>query len=104
MHLPVRVRVVRIFAREVKVLRGTEPRDNPLQHLRDFRPALIEPPGQSMFSGQPDETEGGLSLRKSVRGSSELVRLDDALQALAQVDDRKSRVIELRFFGGLSVE
>jgi RNA polymerase sigma factor (TIGR02999 family) len=29
--------------------------------------------------------------------------LDDALQALAVFDDRKSRVIELRFFGGLSV-
>jgi RNA polymerase sigma factor (TIGR02999 family) len=30
--------------------------------------------------------------------------LDDALQALAAFDERKSRVIELRFFGGLSVE
>ena len=30
--------------------------------------------------------------------------LDDALEALAKVDERKSRVIELRFFGGLSVE
>jgi len=34
----------------------------------------------------------------------DLVRLDEALQALAQTDDRKSRVVELRFFGGLSVE
>jgi RNA polymerase sigma factor (sigma-70 family) len=33
-----------------------------------------------------------------------LVAVDDALQALAKVDDRKSRVVELRFFGGLSVE
>jgi len=33
-----------------------------------------------------------------------LVALDDALQALAKFDERKSRVIELRFFGGLSVE
>ncbi len=30
--------------------------------------------------------------------------LDDALETLAKVDPRKSRVIELRFFGGLSVE
>ena len=30
--------------------------------------------------------------------------LDDALQALAAFDERKSRVVELRFFGGLSVE
>lgn len=33
-----------------------------------------------------------------------LLRLDDALAALADVDERKSRVVELRFFGGLSVE
>lgn len=30
--------------------------------------------------------------------------LDDALNELAKVDARKSRVVELRFFGGLSVE
>ena len=35
---------------------------------------------------------------------NDLVALDDALQALATFDERKSRVIELRFFGGLSVE
>jgi RNA polymerase sigma-70 factor, ECF subfamily len=34
----------------------------------------------------------------------DLVALDDALEALAKFDERKSRVIELRFFGGLSVE
>ena len=34
----------------------------------------------------------------------DLVALDDALEALAKVDERKSRVIEMRFFGGLSVE
>jgi RNA polymerase sigma factor (TIGR02999 family) len=34
----------------------------------------------------------------------DLVALDDALQALVRVDARKSQVIELRFFGGLSVE
>jgi RNA polymerase sigma-70 factor, ECF subfamily len=34
----------------------------------------------------------------------DLVDLDAALNALAEVDDRKSRAIELRFFGGLSIE
>jgi RNA polymerase sigma-70 factor (ECF subfamily) len=34
----------------------------------------------------------------------EVVALDDALNALAEIDARKARVIELRFFGGLSVE
>jgi RNA polymerase sigma factor (TIGR02999 family) len=34
----------------------------------------------------------------------DLVALDDALKALSEFDPRKGRVIELRFFGGLSVE
>jgi RNA polymerase sigma-70 factor (ECF subfamily) len=34
----------------------------------------------------------------------DFVALDDALKALAKFDERKSRVIELRFFGGLTVE
>jgi RNA polymerase sigma factor (TIGR02999 family) len=34
----------------------------------------------------------------------DIVALDRALEALAQVDVRKSRVVELRFFGGLTVE
>lgn len=36
------------------------------------------------------------------RRHSEVVALDEALQALAKVDERKSRVVEMRFFGGLS--
>jgi len=36
--------------------------------------------------------------------SPDLVSLDDALEALSRVDERKGRVVELRFFGGLSVE
>lgn len=34
----------------------------------------------------------------------DVIALDRALDALAQVDPRKSRMVELRFFGGLSVE
>jgi RNA polymerase sigma factor (TIGR02999 family) len=34
----------------------------------------------------------------------ELVVLDDALRALAEFDARKARVVEMRFFGGLTVE
>jgi len=34
----------------------------------------------------------------------DLVALDDALKALCTVDERKSKVVELKFFGGLSVE
>ena len=36
--------------------------------------------------------------------SSDLVAVDDALNLLAKVDERKSQVVEMRFFGGLSVE
>ena len=36
--------------------------------------------------------------------AADLVALDDALKGLASFDQRKCRVIELRFFGGLSVE
>jgi RNA polymerase sigma-70 factor (ECF subfamily) len=36
--------------------------------------------------------------------SPDLAALDDALTALATIDPRRSQVIELRFFGGLTVE
>ena len=35
---------------------------------------------------------------------ADLIALDDALEKLAAIDPRKSKVVELRFFGGLSVE
>ena len=35
--------------------------------------------------------------------ATDLVALDEALTALAEVDPRKSQVVEMRFFGGLSV-
>jgi RNA polymerase sigma factor (TIGR02999 family) len=43
-------------------------------------------------------------LDMSPQRAHELIDLDDSLQALQQMDPRKARVIELRFFGGLSVE
>ena len=36
--------------------------------------------------------------------AAELVALDDALRNLTKLDERKGRVVELRYFGGLSVE
>ena len=36
--------------------------------------------------------------------SAELLALDDALNRLAAVDEKKSRIVELRYFGGLTVE
>jgi RNA polymerase sigma-70 factor, ECF subfamily len=36
--------------------------------------------------------------------STEVIALDEALSALAKLDERKSRIVELRFFGGLSID
>jgi len=38
------------------------------------------------------------------RKALDVVALDDALQELARIDERQSRVVELRFFGGLTLE
>jgi RNA polymerase sigma-70 factor, ECF subfamily len=58
------------------------------------------------------EKRGGASQRidldeipdVSARRDPELIAIDDALEALAGFDPRKAKVVELRFFGGLSVE
>ena len=57
------------------------------------------------------QKRGGCSIQVSFNSAlhtpneaQDLVALDQALQALAELDERRSRVVELRFFGGLSVE
>lgn len=62
-------------------------------------------------SKQYDKRGGGapkVSLDKALTVSeeraAELVALDDALKELAKIDERKCRVVELRYFGGLSIE
>jgi RNA polymerase sigma factor (TIGR02999 family) len=58
------------------------------------------------------EKRGGgvvkVDLNESIDGvvdrDAELIALDEALEGLAQFDARKAQVVELRFFGGLSVE
>jgi RNA polymerase sigma factor (TIGR02999 family) len=44
------------------------------------------------------------ALRMSEQRAAELVALDEALMVLKQLDARKHNVVELRFFGGLSLE
>ena len=44
------------------------------------------------------------SLIVSPERGADVVALDDTLKVLASIDPRRSRVVELRFFGGLSVE
>jgi RNA polymerase sigma factor (sigma-70 family) len=36
--------------------------------------------------------------------AADVVALDDALTTLAAIDERKSQVVEMRYFGGLSIE
>ena len=38
------------------------------------------------------------------RRSVDLIALDDALDSLGKLDAQQSRIVELRFFGGLSIE
>ena len=38
------------------------------------------------------------------RGGTDLLLLDDALVRLAELDPRKARIVELRFFGGLTID
>jgi RNA polymerase sigma factor (TIGR02999 family) len=58
---------------------------------------------QKRGGGAPNVTLDEMLLASAERGA-DLVALDDALESLARVDSRKSQVVELRFFGGLSVE
>lgn len=44
------------------------------------------------------------NIDKAAEKSAELVMLDDALTELSKVDELKSRIVELRYFGGLTVE
>jgi RNA polymerase sigma factor (TIGR02999 family) len=46
--------------------------------------------------------DDGVALQK--KRELDLVALDDALNDLAALDERQSRIVELRFFGGLSIE
>jgi RNA polymerase sigma-70 factor, ECF subfamily len=59
--------------------------------------------GQQRGGGIPKVTLDEALIGPQEKGQDS-VALDDALKALSGVDPRKSRVVELRFFGGLSVE
>lgn len=64
------------------------------------------------FARQRPRVEGRSAVHVSLEDAlvisgergEDLVALDDALTELARLDERKSRIVELRFFGGLSVE
>jgi RNA polymerase sigma factor (TIGR02999 family) len=54
--------------------------------------------------GQAIQVSLGEAADVSQELGADLVALDDALKSLAAIDRRKSQIVELRFFGGLSVE
>ena len=60
--------------------------------------------GRRKRGGRIDPTSLDEALTVSPEPSADLVALDDALNALAAIDPRQSQIVELRFFGGLSVE
>jgi RNA polymerase sigma-70 factor, ECF subfamily len=56
--------------------------------------------------GAQDDERVSLSLIEAPLGRPdvELIALEDALERLAALDPRKARVVELKFFGGLTTE
>jgi len=60
--------------------------------------------GYQKRGGNAHRTTFDEALSVSRERDEALVALDDALQALSAVDARKAQVIEMRFFGGLTVE
>jgi RNA polymerase sigma factor (TIGR02999 family) len=55
--------------------------------------------------GQPSATlDEALNLSHPNENEPGLIELDEALTTLARQDERKSRIVELRYFGGLSIE
>jgi RNA polymerase sigma factor (TIGR02999 family) len=54
--------------------------------------------------GNPERVSLSLIESPSGRPDVELIALEDALQRLAALDERKGRVVELKFFGGLTIE
>ena len=67
--------------------------DHARRHLADKR-------GGEFEKVQLEENLIAISKEKTV----ELLALDEALERLAEIDSLKSRIVELRYFGGLSVE
>jgi RNA polymerase sigma factor (TIGR02999 family) len=57
---------------------------------------------QKRDAGERVSLEGAVILGE--QPGAELVALDDALCRLASIDERKSQIVELRFFGGLQVD
>ena len=62
---------------------------------------VVQTPDHWVDPGRDRVTLDGLAFKTR---SVDMVSLDDALHELAKLDQQQSRIVELRFFGGLSVE
>ena len=60
--------------------------------------------GRQKRGGQLKSFRSMSHWQQTTSRSQELVDLDEALQRFSQIDDRKAQVVELRYFGGLSIE
>jgi RNA polymerase sigma factor (TIGR02999 family) len=60
--------------------------------------------GARKRGGDAQQVEFDDDVVASIGPDADLVALNDALTALASIDAREAKVVELRFFGGLSVE
>jgi RNA polymerase sigma factor (TIGR02999 family) len=72
-----------------------------------MRRILVDYARQRRFAkrgGAAQKVELNEAMLMARERSSELIALDDALKRLAEFDGRKGRVVELRFFGGLTVD
>jgi RNA polymerase sigma factor (TIGR02999 family) len=68
-----------------------------VDHARKRQTAKRDSGGPLLSFDESIESPGG-------ERNVDLVRLDDALAKLEKMDERQSRIVELRFFGGLSTE
>jgi len=60
--------------------------------------------GYAKRGGNPVRVSLSEADQRSEEKSAEVIAVDEALSGLAALDPRKSRIVELRYFGGLSVE
>ncbi len=60
--------------------------------------------GYQKRGGNLDKISLDEPLLVSPEPAADLVRIDEALSALAEVDPRKAKVVEMRFFGGMTEE
>lgn len=60
--------------------------------------------GNEKHGGDQLHLELDEALDAAAERDAELVALDDALNSLAEIDPQQSRIIELRYFGGLTIE